>query len=69
MTLYSFFILKNENVNKTVMQSDTMLVEINKSLKVLSLKGHLHDDVFLLRPEFTSFFLSYLNLVMPVRLK
>ena len=51
------------------MQSDTMLVEINKGLKVLSLKGHLHDDVFLLRPEFTSFFLSYLNLVIPVRLK
>ena len=69
MTLYSFFILKNENINKTVMQSDTMLVEINKGLKVLSLKGHLHDDVFLLRPKFTSFFLSYLNLVMPVRLK
>ena len=69
MTLYSFLILKNENINKTVMQSDTMLVEINKGLKVLSLKGHLHDGVFLLRPEFTSFFLSYLNLVMPVRLK
>ena len=27
--------------------------------------GHLHDDVFLLlRPEFISFFLSYLNLVI-----
>ena len=69
MTLYSFFILKNENINKTVRQSGTVLVELNKGLKVLSLKGHLHDDVFLLRPELTSFFLSYLNLVMPVRLK
>ena len=32
--------------------------------------GHLHDDVsLLLRPEFISFFLSYLNLVVPVRFK
>ena len=39
------------------MQLGTVLVEINKGLKVLSLKGHLHDDVFLLvRPESTSFF-------------
>ena len=30
--------------------------------------GHLHYDVFLLlRPEFILFFLSYLNLVIPVR--
>ena len=30
--------------------------------------GHLHDDVFLqLRPEFISFFRSYLNMVVPVR--
>ena len=33
-----------------------------------SAMGHLNDDVFLLiRPEFISFFLSYLNLVAPVR--
>ena len=32
--------------------------------------GHLHDDVLLLlRPEFTSFSLSYLNLEVPVRFK
>ena len=32
--------------------------------------GHLHDDVsLLLRPEFISFFLSYLNLVVLVRFK
>ena len=32
--------------------------------------GHLHDEVLLLlRPEFTSFFLSYLNLEVPVRFK
>ena len=30
--------------------------------------GHLHDDVILpLRPEFISFFLSYLNLVIEAR--
>ena len=33
-----------------------------------SAMGHLIDDVFLLiRPDFISFFLSYLNLVAPVR--
>ena len=38
--------------------------------KVLQIMGHLHDDVFLLlRPEFISFLLSYLNLVVPVRCK
>ena len=32
--------------------------------------GHLHDGVILLlRPEFFSFFFSYLNLVIPVRFK
>ena len=32
--------------------------------------GHLHDGVILLlRPEFFSFFFSYLNLVAPVRFK
>ena len=32
--------------------------------------GHLHDDAFLLlRPEFISFFLSYLNLVILVSFK
>ena len=32
--------------------------------------GHLHDGVILLlRPESFSFFLSYLNLVIPVRFK
>ena len=53
------------------MQSGTVIVEINKGLKVLSLKDHLHDVVFLLlRQEFTSFFLSYLtDLVISVRFK
>ena len=32
--------------------------------------GHLHDDVILLlRPESFSFFLSYFNLVIPVRFR
>ena len=32
--------------------------------------GHLHDGVILLlRPEFFSFFLSHLNLVIPARSK
>ena len=32
--------------------------------------GYLYDDVFLLlRPEFNSFFLPYINLFIPVRLK
>ena len=32
--------------------------------------GHMHDDVILLlRPESFSFFLSYLNFVIPVRFK
>ena len=32
--------------------------------------GHLHDNVFLLlRPEFISFFLSYLNLLILVSFK
>ena len=44
------------------MQSGTVIVEINKGLKVLSLKGHLHDVVFLLlRQEFTSFFSFVFN--------
>ena len=32
--------------------------------------GYLYDDVFLLlRPEFNSFFLLYINLFIPVRFK
>ena len=38
-------------------------------LRILAI-GHLHDGIILLlRPESFSFFLSYLNLVIPVRVK
>ena len=33
------------------------------------LTGYLRDDLFLLLKEFISFFLSYLNLVIPLRFK
>ena len=33
------------------------------------LNGYLRDDLFLLLKEFISFFLSYLNLVIPLRFK
>ena len=43
-------------------------LHLDEGMELVSNAGHLHDDVFLLiRPEFISFFLSYLNLVTPVR--
>ena len=48
----------------------TLITCTRSALSIFILIGHLHDGVILLlRPESFSFFLSYLNFVIPVRFK
>ena len=61
-----------ENRNRCFILDDTSQKVDNIYRAIFSLRilaiGHLHDGVILLlRPESFSFFLSYLNLVIPVR--
>ena len=61
---------KRLNANLTFVVEMRFIQHENKYIIILVSIGHLHDDLFLqIRPEFTSFFLSYLNLVIPARLK
>ena len=53
---------------KSFLEKITSQSTVLISIKLVQQIGHLHDGVILLlRPEPFSFFLSYLNFVIPVR--
>ena len=59
-----------ENRNRCFILEDTSQTFMEQYVLSILAIGHLHDGVILLlRPESFSFFLSYLNLVIPVRVK
>ena len=59
-----------ENRNRCFILEDTSQTFMEQYVLSILTIGHLHDGVILLlRPESFSFFLSNLNLVIPVRVK